>query len=254
MQYYDISVAANGQQDVQAPGRYLYYLNGNAGGADNTIVVKLGMGGTKVLLKPGQSVRLPADAKDITDWVISNYANTATILGQVLIGKGEFTDSTISGSVQVIDGGKSRTLAGGAFVANGGANAVAAQYSCTQLWNPAGSGKRLIVESLQVVAVAAPVTAQLLFMNTLLGGSTINQYGQSKLAGGAASAAAAYGVSTASSASSTPFMTLSAATYSSPVVKLAEPFILQPGWGLTLWGASVNTTMGANFEWYEESI
>ena len=65
MQYYDITVQANGRQLVEAQGTFLYYLSGNAGGADNTIKVTLGLGGTSVLLKPGQSIRLPYNAKPI---------------------------------------------------------------------------------------------------------------------------------------------------------------------------------------------
>lgn len=252
MQYYDISVAANGQQDVQAPGSYLYYLNGSAGGADNTIVVKLGMGGTKVLLKPGQSVRLPADAKDIADWVISNYANSATIIGQVLIGRGEFTDSTISGSVQVIDGGKARTLGGGAMLSYVIKPAVAAQYGRVQLWNPVGSGRRLNVESLLVNSGNSVISAYGLISAGVL--ATLSQAGVSKLSGGAASVASLY---TDSNGAAPPqvgaLFTASLVAGATLPIKFAEPIVLMPGSGLHLWGTVPNADLGATFEWYEES-
>jgi hypothetical protein len=35
--------------------------------------------------------------------------------------------------------------------------------------------------------------------------------------------------------------------------KFSEPVIITPGYGLVMYSSTLNTTMGASFEWYEEA-
>lgn len=102
MQYYDITVKANGTQfPIAAAGVLLRYLNGSAGTGDNTLKVRVGNTGQTFLLQPGQSIRLAADAPPIDTWYLSSYAMTDDITGQVLIGDGDFIDNRISGTVDI---------------------------------------------------------------------------------------------------------------------------------------------------------
>lgn len=60
--------------------------------------------------------------------------------------------TTVNGYVNTVDGSLSRTLADQAFMGYAGCGAVAAQYSHTQLWNPAGSGKNLFLEAFSLTS------------------------------------------------------------------------------------------------------
>jgi hypothetical protein len=251
MQYYDITIAANGRQLVEAPGTFLYYLTGNAGGADNTIKVTLGMGGTSVLLKPGQSIRLPANAMPIDTWRIENYANAQIILGQVLVGMGEFHDSNVTGTVQVVDGGKSRTLGGAAFVAAPTAGNVAAQNSAVQLWNPAASGKRLVIEQVSVSSGNVASQFNIGFSVAALPSLGSNVY--SKLAGGAVGAGVTNYQQAAGIPAMSPFATEFLAAAGTSVFKFSEPVVLPPGNGCTVVSLQQNNTVACIFEWYEET-
>lgn len=253
MQYYDITVAANGRQDVQAPGTFFYYLNGNAGGADNTITLTLGMGGTKVVLKPGQSVRLPDGAKEISDWVIGNYANSATILGQVLIGRGDFKDTNVVGTVQVVDGAQARTLANQAFFAAIGSGAGASQYAECQLWNPAGRTVSLVVESLELSCAVS--TSVNLWMGAVALGS-VQSNPASKLSGGANS-----GAQSRVSSPTTPDTAGATQLYGCqlganlPYQKVfKEPVVLKPGYGLFALNNTTNQTLNFGVEFFEQAL
>lgn len=254
MQYYDITVAANGRQLVEAPGTFFYYLTGNAGGADATIKVTLGLGGTTVLLKPGQSIRLPVGAKPIDVWRVENYANTQAILGQVLIGQGDFKDTNTTGTVQVVDGGKSRTLAANSFALVLSPAGSAGNYAMGQLWNPAGSGTRLVVEAMGINSNVA---------NTIVFWATSNAALATLVGGGVNKRLSSATVSVAQGRTGG-----QAAVIGDPnrlacqailqwgwvQQKLAEPIVIDPGYGLVCQNAGAqNQVMGVQFEWYEEA-
>jgi len=147
MQYYDLNIGVTGSRFIDVRASFIYFLNGSAGGSDTTIKVKNESGGDEILLKPGQAFRLP-NGQFYNRWIISNYLGQAAIVGQLLLGEGDFFDGRISGSVEVIDGGKARVLADATYIGAASQIAVAAQNSHCQLWNPAGSGENLIVEQI----------------------------------------------------------------------------------------------------------
>jgi hypothetical protein len=88
-----------------------------------------------VVLKPGQAVRLDAADGKAVDWRLSNYAKQAAISGFVVIGDGQLDDSTITGDVNVVDGGLSPARLANRCLMSAMpltfARAVAAQYSDT---------------------------------------------------------------------------------------------------------------------------
>lgn len=157
MEIYDISIAPGQIRDIFCNGSYVYFYAGSAGGADATITVNQDSRGQRVLLQPGQAYRM-ADGTTGTRWLIGNLRGEGTIVGRLVIGSGKLTDNRVSGSVEVIDGEKSRTLAGGNYIGTPTLFGTATEYPITQLWNPAGSGVNLIV---QRVAGTAPVVGAL---------------------------------------------------------------------------------------------
>ncbi|MBE0630129.1 MAG: hypothetical protein IH603_11140 [Burkholderia vietnamiensis] len=253
MQKFDFAAPANGApQTINVPGRYLKYVTGNAGGNDAGLIVTPGSKpGSKVLLYPGQAITLPNDGTAGPNaWTIANAVGAGAITGTIVIGNGRIDDNTLQGVVQVVDGGKSRTLSGSAFGMVASQLAVAGQYGRVQLWNAANSGIRCVVESVQVVnGNAAMIGAYLQFNAAAL--ATAIGAGQSKKSGGAASMAVCYADSTASvpSGGESSLIAVSGSTYQ---IKFAEPLIVTPGYGLVVYGGSVNETLQANFEWYEE--
>lgn len=250
MQQYDFQVAANATFPIAATGRYIKYVSGNNGGGDVSIVVTpSGQGAAKVVLVPGQAFRVSDQGPTPSGWVLSNSAGGATISGKVVIGDGRIDDPTINGTVQVVDGGKARTLSGTSFIGIGAVNGTAGVYTQVQLWNPGGSGKRLVVEAVGGNVSGNPLVLVWGFTNAALG--SVIQQGLSKLAGGAASVAQLQTGTTAVAPTPTLFnMSLPAAT--SFPEKMNEPIVLPPNYGLICVATTVNNGFGATFEWYEE--
>jgi hypothetical protein len=251
MQQFDITVPGVGGFPVHAPGRYIKYLSGNNGGGDTSLVVTPGgQGGSKIVLQPGQAYRV-ADSKPTPDsWTLASNAGGATITGKVVIGDGRIDDNSLSGTVQVVDGGKARTLAGTAFIGTCGTGGVSAQYTRTQLWNPANNPNRLVVEQLSITASAATGAGIIVSTAAL---ANLYEQGQSKKLGGATSLAQTYYDNTAT-------------IYPLPLIgnisteagnKQAwfvphEPYVVPPGYGITIEHNTVFLTGSSTFEWYEE--
>lgn len=245
MQTFDITVPVGGAFEINVPGRYVYFLNGSAGGADTTITVRSGNGGDTFLLKPGQAVRL--GNAEITRWIIGNKLGQATIVGTLLIGDGEFSDNRISGSVEVIDGGRNRTKADTAFIGWFALTALAANYSHVSINNPVGSGKNIVLE--QIILASASNTGYELRLGageigTLQGLGESKQFKgliQSSAQGRAAHNGAKLGVSSV--------FLLNAPINTSKEWRPVEPIVITPGYSFTVVGQSVNTDVSMSAEW-----
>jgi len=251
LQYTDINIPINKVQPVGIPGRFVYYLAGSAGGLDQTIKIRSGNTGGSTLLKPGQAFRLAEGDKTVDTFYVENYANAATIVGTLVIGDGEFSDNRISGSVEVIDGGKARTLANITCVAIASQGGVAGQNSMVQLWNPAGSSKNLIMK--QVVSVSQ--TSQGFYhldynvaLTTLLAGPR-----PKKLGAGYTGPAQIRGQNNAAILGAAMLLT-NGPTSVSNKFRPDEPFVIPPGWGYIVAAQALAADVSANFEWYEESL
>lgn len=252
MQYYDITIAANGAQEIAANGNYVYFMpGGSAGGADTTITLRKLSGSETVLLKPGQGVRLNDDATGQVRWIVGNYKNQGTIIGQLLIGEGDFIDSRVSGSVEVIDGGKARTLANSAFMGAVNGTAVAGTQQNLQLWNPAGSGKNIIVE-----AVTVSSTVQNGFRMRVGDAAMSTQVaaGTSKRIGGAAASGLLKSQQFNGQMGTGSLMVMNLSANSPVTFKFTEPIVLVPGSGLNLAAGVAATDLAASYEWYEEGM
>ena len=57
LQYFDVTIPANGARNIDAEGTYFRYDQGNAGGADEAILVKADTGALATILRPGQSMK-----------------------------------------------------------------------------------------------------------------------------------------------------------------------------------------------------
>jgi hypothetical protein len=247
MQVYDFTVTTTAPQSIGAPGRYIKYLSGNAGGNDPTLYVQGGRNGEKAILLPGQALTFP---KSWNDFTLSNYAGVSTITGKVLIGDGRMDDATLQGVVQVVDGGKGRTLSNTAFTLASYSAAVAGQYSRLQLWNPATSPNRLVIEAITLWSTTG---SNLTLNDSTVQLASLYDTGRPKKLGGTASAASAYYDSTAAAQAISGLSTYPVVAAQLQTVKLNEPIIVPPGHGLMVAGNVLNNQIQVNWEWYEEA-
>jgi len=253
MQQFDITVPVVGSFVVHAAGRYIKYMSGSNGGGDASLFLTPGaQGGSKIRLQPGFAYRVADDLGMPDSWTLQNAAGSAPIIGQVVIGNGKIDDSTVQGVVQMVDGGKVRSLAGNAFMAYGGPGPVAAQYGRVQLWNPASNPNRLIVESMTMLANGANQAAG--FVIGLPQLATLTVLGMSKKSGGPASVAGIYTDTTAASVTAGQLMnSLAAVSSTSVTFTPKEPIVIMPGSSLTLYSVVLNALLGCTYEWYEEA-
>jgi len=172
---------------------------------------------------------------------------------RIAFGSGEAGTRRTAGFVQVVDGGKARTLAGTAFGWASGCGATAATYASAQLWNPAGSTKRLIVKTIKA-SVNTPSIVAVHTRTTQLA-SAASAIVNSKLPGGPAPVATMRFENLAAPTASpvyVDYVPFSAAGQS--LITLQEPVILVPGSGLNLEQGNVNAQVNCTFEWFEETI
>ena len=252
MQIYDFTVAVNGQRQLDAPGNYFYYYSGSAAGADQTITLRGVSSGLRIVLKNGQSLRLPKGHPPETSWYIGNYANAATIVGTVIVGNGEIQDNRIQGDVSIIDSNKSKTIAGlamGAFVYQG---AVAAQYSRVQLLNTSTT-KRLVVEELTIISGAAAIAGHI--RQGIASLVTLGEQGSGK-DGVSASIAQARSDTTAAAsvASAGVLLAVGLAASGTLLHQPKTPYVVPPLGSLTLYGTIANVDIGASFGYTEELL
>lgn len=156
-----------------------------------------------------------------------------------------------SGTTSVVDGGKARTLASVAFsgVALGGV--VAGQQSRVQLWNPAGSGKRAIVE--QVILGSGFVNSLYLQNSTVALATLLAEVPLNKLIAGTAGAIQLRKDNIAAPPSGGAFALVGLPANSSYTYKLSEPIVLEPGRGLLVWASGAATDVYSTFEFFEEA-
>lgn len=161
-------------------------------------------------------------------------------------------------AVSVVDGEKSRTLMGGMF--SGSPNCIpgAAANAIVQLWNPAASGKNLIVGSLEIVAPAAGALTGLVY--TVAAQSPTDQT-SGRAANNLSGAAIGVGQVRVDAASVIPgvfannlLRTMSAAASQAAGWKVRGAVVVPPGKGLTIAATAVNLQLIANFEWFEEAV
>lgn len=254
MEIYDISIAPGQVRDIFVNGSYVYFYSGSAGGADATITVNQDSRGHRVLLMPGQAYRMP-DGQAGTRWLIGNLRGEGTIVGRLVIGAGELTDNRVTGSVEVIDGEKARTLAGGMFSGVPAIGDVAAQYGNVQLWNPTGSGKNIIVTQMLVSWMAAS-NAVVAFENVELS----DQYPHAtanKKSKGQSTVARLTTQSKASPMLTFPYGVLQNFDLQSGGVvnwRISGAIVIQPGFGVTVTQQTVGRGIKSSFEWFEEPM
>lgn len=159
---------------------------------------------------------------------------------------------TVAGSVSIIDGGKARTLNNLSFLGQNSVAPVAAQFPQLQIWNPAGSGKNVILESMMFSSGSA---------QTLTAGSNTANLATgpgpcySKKAGGANSSAVTYNQTSAGNpAGYLAAMAMYLSANINQIINFKEPIVLPPGTGYCIVGQLANSNLLGSFEFNEEPV
>ena len=232
---YDFNLEPGGGQTIDVRGRFFKYRSGNG-----LIRVRTSLGGFVDLL-PGQGV----ENVNFTSLTVSDRSG-AVNAGVILAGEFDFRDDRIAGSVEVIDGGRNRTMANQAFVAATYRGGIAGNSALIQLFNPVDSGRRVVVGwqakssagggNVGICVEAAPL-------------STFDKYAQSKLSGGAPSKAQLRTESRVGN-----FIGASLASDTMGDRRWIEPVVLMPGYGLTTWSGTLGQDVLGAFEFFEDLI
>jgi hypothetical protein len=140
---FKFSVTTTGAAPILQPGRYVYYRKATAGQDYPEIQVKTNTG-DMVKLKPGEGFTFSRQYESL---IITNADAQVTITGELVAGDGSFQANRIQGEVSVIDGGRTRTLNGKAFIVYGSNAGGVGKYGYIQLKNPSGSGLNCFVQN-----------------------------------------------------------------------------------------------------------
>lgn len=240
---YDFNLAANTGMSIDVAGKFFKYKSGNG-----VIRVRTSKGGVVDLL-PGQGVW----NSEFTSLTITDRSGLPNA-GIVLAGDFDFHDDRISGTVDVVDGSRTRTDQNRAFVAyvNGAVAGGSGAYAHQQLYNPVGSGKNLVVER---VIVSSPV-ANTIRINK--GGAILAQpapdQAQSKKLGGASGVGQGRYEPASQAIQGTTMYNIFCPANTPVTIQFTEPVLVPPGWGLNVVAGVVESSMPTNFEYYEEPI
>lgn len=244
----EINETWNGRKPFVGNFRYFKLLY-----APLPVTIRWGVNGctnqlTNVL--PGRGFRAAPGEPDFGRLEIINPVNQLIIAE---FSDGDSINDRVVGEVSVINGERSRTIADIAFFSYNGIGGAAAKYSHCQLWNPAASGKKLVVEQI-IVSSPANTEIQLGSYNAqLLTASAEGGVSKRIVAGAAASVAEQRRETNAAILITKGFADFLAAASQPVVIRPTEPIIIYEGWGLNVVNLTVNVNVYATFEFYEEA-
>lgn len=192
---------------------------------------------------------------------ITNGATAQTV--KYFVGSGDAGSRRTSGlvridgasDVSVIDGEKSRTLAGGMFSAGIYAGNAAGLYSVGQLWNPAGSGKNLIVSQLSVHQNVQCATI-IYHSAAALGADRTATDAANKLSGAAMGVGLIKvgNIAFPASFSGTKIKVISGVAFDEKQWNIRGALVVKPGFGLSAITLTIASDLYCNLEWFEELI
>ena len=248
--HFDRSLTSGLTDDIiSSPGDFLYIDQASTGVVSVELNMRQGGPLAPILLAAGGSIDCDFSSIKLTATAQLNKT-VRVVVGNGATIKGGANVNASNMSVSVVDGGLSRTLAELAFLGTAYVPAVAGQLSQAQLWNPAASGKRLYVKSCSFSAGTAQLWQMARYSSELgtAGGAAMNKY--------LASTVAAVGLIKQNTVVAATFTqggpAYFAAVNTPQVITFEEPVVVPEGQGFLLYGSVANSTITANFEWYEQ--
>lgn len=244
---YPLTIPANGSFVLPVYGTMFKVLS-----ASSTFTVHCDTVGLIGALQPGQGIRQDAKEPPFRALTFNDTSGAANNL-TVLVADDTFIDDRVTGDVSVIDGNKAKSIANAAYVIFGSQPGVAGQFSYQQLWNPAGSGRFLVID--RIVYSSSTSTVNYIRLGGAAGpliaaAGTAN----SKLAGSGAANVSEYRGGSAAGLGGNGVQLLVGSVNQSVIYQPPKPVVVPPGTGASVWTGAVNQDVTVNFEWTEELI
>ncbi len=240
---YDFTLAAYGTQILHASGRR-FVVKSSTG----AVKINTNTGDSLQGIEAGQGLAM-ADGQQFSRLEITDMTGAANA-GFIIISDDSFIDGRVTGEVSVIDGERSRTVAGGRLMA--GVGFQPANFPQIQLWNPS-TDRNLVVTGLEfstsvaasvnvfgnAVALATDVTA-VRSGNALIGAAVgVGQIRTENKTG-----VSGYGnLFSIDAVASTPYK-----------LKLSGPIVVPPGTGINVIAQLNAAGLSVNLEWYEQAV
>lgn len=235
-----------GARQIDAKATFFRYQTCNAGGLDTSIRLKADGNDLGVFIQ-GDSIELPIACRR---WEIVPV--TPACVGTVRLGLGRITSGQLSGVVEIVDGGRTRTASGVAGVGTVAQGPLAANFSAVQLWNPAGSVYNVYVRRVLLSSPGAATAALIRAMNSALStlegtvtskrlynqtlpGLELRRESMAALPGGA-------------------IMTANFPAGSSLAYETQEPLMMPPGSGIAAVSGGLNQDIRATFDCFIEPV
>lgn len=168
------------------------------------------------------------------------------------IGDGDAGTRRISSTVQVIDGNRSRVTSGVAQAWRPFVAASAGNVSMAQLFNPAASGRRLIVDALQLSASGTCNVA--VGMSQTQQATTSPTQPNNMFQGGPLTAMVACTAYAATVPGVNWHGSFALPANSNVLLSMPRPFVVNPGWGLNIALDVVNLGLTGFVQYFEEAI
>lgn len=235
-----LKLKAGERNNIMSPGSFLYLV-------ESTAAVDFEIDSGKYL--SGMLAGTWAEPGDFSRIGLTSAVDQTI---KLLVSNGRAGVFRVSGEVSVIDGSASRVKEARSFWTTGSSTASAGQYPHVQLWNPAASGKNVIITSLALDALATGQSITLGFSSVAL--TTIGGAAKSKLQGAADSVAELRNQSIASVTVPVIHTAFSILANDTKLIPLLDPIIVKPGFGYSAAGNTVATTIRGNWQHYEEAI
>lgn len=182
---------------------------------------------------------------------------TLASVSTFVIGDGEVGVDQVIGEVTVRDSAVIRSVNGAAFAYQFALAAVATKYAQVQLWNPTGSGNRLILKQ-AVGLISANCNHIHKWIDTKIVGTAPADWAVPKLAGVYQSVAELYKANANSPAplgSGREFYRCYTAPSNTEVgMPFAENVVIPPGYGYVIHTDMAGTNFNGFIEWYEEPL
>lgn len=246
----DFVLAAGGTARLERAGRYIEIIEAQY--ELGAIVLTDGDGQQAAFIRgalAGTYAEVPFKALDIT-----NGANAQTVTLLVTDGKGGTRRQP--GVVQVVDTRVARTKEGRAYSYRYSTTAAAGQYATTTLNNPAGSGKRIVVEAISLgTNIAGGVSFGFSQTGPVVGASILTP--RNKLSGGAATVAVVNSSSSATQYGGTGMLAMDSAFLQASAtqqVVLQEPIVLLENTTFVMGGETLAQQIAGRIEYFEEPI
>lgn len=246
MKLYKLKLAALSVDGVHFGKGMNYIRLESAGSPSLSVTFENENTGDAVSLSLGEDAVIPE-----FDTLLVSHDGAGDQAVSVIVGRDvKKTSSSVAGFVEVVDGGRNRTDAGVAAFTGLGTVGVAGQYPYVQAWNPVGSGRNFIIETIKV---SSPTTGDIMFSSYNVAIGSLFRYAKNKKIGNADLAFEMRRHNQASLVGNF-FNSIRIAADRIVDFSLREPIVVPPGDSLLITHSVVASSVYAVIECYEEVL